>query len=58
MAMTKKKLSKAHLHFLAHRRRKRLPVAMKLKIVNLDPKNAVQVEMQAGRRESLTNDKP
>lgn len=58
MAMTKKQLSQAHFLFLARRRRrKRAPVANKLNIVNLDPRNAVQVEMQAGRRESLTIDK-
>jgi hypothetical protein len=35
-----------------------MSVASKLNIVNLDPRNAVQVEMQAGRRESRTNGRP
>ncbi len=45
--VNKKKLSKAYLLFQASRRRK---PARNIKIVNLDPKNAVLVEMQAGKR--------
>ena len=48
--MNAKKLTKAHLLFLA-RRRKRRHKLPKIHIVNLDPRNTVEVEMKSCRRE-------
>ena len=50
--MTRKNLSKLRFLTLVGRRRPKKPLsASKIRVVNLDARNAVNVEIQAGRRE-------
>jgi|GEM_PF-6119877 len=55
--MARKKLKKAYFLFLAMRRRRRKKSKVclpKLKIVNFDLRNAVEVEMMPGIREPIS----